>query len=65
MLKKFRKLFGDVVVEDSFAPGETEDEETEDDRFETPPMDEYLQEKRKSNCRRIVGSGFLRFATPC
>jgi len=54
MLKKFRKLFGDVVGEDSFAPGETEDEETEDeetedDRFETPPMDEVLEENQTAD----------------
>jgi len=49
MLKKFRKLFGDVVGEDSSAPGETEDEETEDDRFETPPMDEVLEENQTAD----------------
>ena len=43
MLKKFRKLFGDVVGDESSNPGETEDEETEDGRFETPPMEEVLE----------------------
>jgi len=49
MLKKFRKLFVDVVGDDSSAPGETEDKETEDASFETPPMDEILEENQTAD----------------
>ena len=38
MLKKLRKLFGDVVGDESSNP-----DEIEDGRFETPPMDEVLE----------------------
>jgi len=44
-----RKLFDDVVGDDSSNPDHTEDEEAEDDRFETPPMDEYLQENQTAD----------------
>ena len=43
MLKMLRKLFDDVVGDESSNPDEIEDEETEDGRFETPPMDEVLE----------------------
>jgi len=49
MLKKFRKLFGDVVGEDSSALSETEDKETEHEIFETPPMDEFIEENQTAD----------------
>ena len=49
MLKMLRKLFGDVVGDESSNPNETEDEETEDGRFETPPMDEILEENQTAD----------------
>jgi len=44
-----RKLFGDVVGDESSNPNETEDEETEDGRSETPPMDEILEENQTAD----------------
>lgn len=49
MLKELRKLFDDLVRDDSSNHIQTEDEETEDDRFETPPMDEVLEENQTAD----------------
>jgi len=49
MFKKFRKLFSDVVRDDLSKHSETENKGAEDKSFETPPMDEYLEENQTAD----------------
>lgn len=49
MLKKFRKLFVDVVGDDSSTPCEIKGKETKDKNFDTPPMDELLEENQTAD----------------
>jgi len=44
MLKKLRELFVGVVGDDSSDLGEAEDES-----FDTPPMDEFLEENQTAD----------------